>query len=154
MVLLLIMLFQLYRREYKNWLYCLLQSQNNFMTSRTCRKSCKSHIGPAERCETQLGLLNVLCQLSLYPPHFDLSDLQRELYILSAEEQFLSTQCCCHSVLWHTVLHRSIIFIISNSISLLHFSRRKSKFDPFLGSHNVSFWLGILAFYSCFPTLP
>jgi hypothetical protein len=29
------------------------------------------------------------------------SDMQVELYILSAEEQLLSTKCRCHSVLWH-----------------------------------------------------
>jgi hypothetical protein len=41
-------------------------------------------------------------------------------YVLSAEEQFLSTQCCCHSVLWLIGSCRIIIiFIINNFISLL-----------------------------------
>jgi hypothetical protein len=56
-----------------------------------------------------------------------LSDMWRELYALSPEEQCLITQCLCHLVLWHTVSHRIIIFINSNIISLLHLTLRKSK---------------------------
>jgi hypothetical protein len=67
------------------------------------------------------------------PPHthtFDLSDMWKG--IPSAEEQFLSTQCCCHWVLWHTGSHCIIIvFIISNFIFLLLLILRKSKLNLF-----------------------
>ncbi len=38
-----------------------------------------------------------------------------------------SVQCCCNSVLWHTGSHCIIIDIMSNIISLLHLTLRKSK---------------------------
>ncbi len=53
--------------------------------------------------------------VSILPsPMVDLSDMRWDLHILSAEVQFLflNTQCCCHSVLWHTGSHL-------NSVSLL-----------------------------------
>ncbi len=54
-----------------------------------------------------------------------LSDMWREPYLLSPEEQFLSTQCCCHSVFWHTDSQ--------NMLTL------------FLGCHYACFWLCPLA---------
>jgi hypothetical protein len=52
------------------------------------RKPCLLHEGPAGRCETQLGSPNVVLTV---PPHtFYLSDMLRELYILSPEDQLLS----------------------------------------------------------------
>ncbi len=52
-----------------------------------------SHEGSTGRC-AQLGLMQVLCRSSIFsPPRFYLSDMWRELYTLSPEEQFLSTQC-------------------------------------------------------------
>ncbi len=57
------------------------------------------------------------------------SDVQREryIYILSAEEKFLSTQCHPHLVLWRTGSHCIIIiFTISNFISLLLITLWKS----------------------------
>ncbi len=53
------------------------------------------------------------------------------LYILNAEELFLSTHCRCQLVLWHTGFHCIIILIISNFISLLHLTLRKSKLNLF-----------------------
>jgi hypothetical protein len=52
-------------------------------------------------------------------------------YELSTEEQFLSTHCHYHSVLRHTGSHHIIIVIISNIISLLHLTPRKSKLTLF-----------------------
>jgi hypothetical protein len=49
------------------------------------------------------------------PPHGWPSNMQGELYIQSAEEQFPSTQCCCFLVLWNTGTQ----IIISNFIFLL-----------------------------------
>ncbi len=67
-----------------------------------------------------------------HPPHGWPSDMRGELYILSAEEQFLSTKCRCHLVLWHTGSQRIIIlFIISNFIYLLLLTLRKQKFNLF-----------------------
>jgi hypothetical protein len=50
--------------------------------------------------------------------------------ILSLVEQFLSSQCHCYMLLWHTGSHRIIIVIISNIISLLHLTLIKSKLTP------------------------
>ncbi len=63
---------------------------------------------------------------------------------LSPEEQFLSTQCSCHPVLWQTVSHHIIIIIFNyNIISLLHLTLRKSK-STFLGVTMLVFLLGPL----------
>ncbi len=79
--------------------------------------------------------------------------MRGELYILSAEEQFLSTQSHHHSVFWHTGFHRIIIFIISNFISLLLLTLKRVV-EPFLGCHYVSFPtrpLGLLELLSISP---
>ncbi len=46
---------------------------------------------------------------------------------MSPEEEFLSTQCCCHMVLWRTSSHLIIIISNGDNISLLHDPLRKSK---------------------------
>ncbi len=58
-------------------------------------------------------------------PYFYLSDMWWELYTQSPEEKYLSTQCHCHLVSWHTSSRRIIIVIISNMISLLHPTQRR-----------------------------
>jgi hypothetical protein len=41
-------------------------------------------------------IVNPVVSTKRFPPHFFLSDMWRELYILSPEEQFISMQCRCH----------------------------------------------------------
>ncbi len=62
------------------------------------------------RAETQPG--PPLCHVA--------ADMKGELYILSPEEEFLCTQCCCCTVLWF-----SGPVSINNDISLLHHPPRK-----------------------------
>jgi hypothetical protein len=81
------------------------------------------------------------------------NNMWRELYIPSPVEQFLSAQCCCHSVLQRTSSHHIIIIINCNIISLLHNTLRKSMLILFLGWQN-DLAMGPLASYCCFPTLP
>ncbi len=70
--------------------------------------------------------------VSSHPFMVDLSDMRGELDILSAEEQFLSTQCRSHSFLWHTGTHCIlIILIISNIISLLLLTLRRVSWNFF-----------------------
>jgi hypothetical protein len=101
------------------------------MTTRSYWKPCKLHKEPAGRCETQLGplIMSSCPSISITPPNIFTCLICGEsyMYILSPEEQFLSTQCRWHSVLWHTGSYRIIIMIISNIISLLHLTLRKSK---------------------------
>ncbi len=120
------------------------------MRTHAYQKPWISHEGPAGRCETQLWPLNVLFWLSIPPPHNFTYLRCGERFISSNAEQFLSIQRLCHSVLWHTGSpHCIIIIIISNIISLLHLTLKKSKLT-LLGCHYARFWLGPLAFYSCF----
>jgi hypothetical protein len=79
------------------------------------------------------------------PPHILTCLICGELHILSAKEQFLSTQCCCHSGLCHTGSHHIIIFII-DFISLLLLSLRKNKLNFFM--------LSLCQFSDYVPWLP
>jgi hypothetical protein len=70
----------------------------------------------------------------LYPPLPTSSTIWyvgRAIYTLSAEEQFLCTQSCCHSVLWHwfSLHHHHLIISYFRSLFLLTF--RKSKLNLF-----------------------
>jgi hypothetical protein len=93
------------------------------------RNSVLSHERPAGRCWNPAGTAScvVLTVYFLCPPNFYWSDMWRELDILSPEEQFFSTQCRCHLVLWHTGSHRIVIVINCNIISLLHLTLWKSN---------------------------
>ncbi len=77
-----------------------------------------------------------------------IADMRRELYILSPEDEFLSTHCCCRMVLTSSssssaMMMTSLIFIIPwERVSWLFFRL------------SLCLFLGTLAFYSCFPTLP
>jgi hypothetical protein len=116
-------------------------------------KLCSPWWVPVRRCETQLAHLMYHVDVGILPPpQFYLSDMWRELSILSYEEQFLSTQCRCHSVLWHTGSHYVIIIFIINFISLL-LTLRKSKLNLF-GSHYVSFLTRSLGFLELFSNSP
>ncbi len=108
--------------------------KNNCMKTHVYRKPCVSHEGPAGRCEIQLGLLNAACWPSVSShPHIFTSLICGESYLLSPGERFLSAKYgpkyCLYWVwvLWHTGSQCIIIVIISNIISLLHLTRRKSK---------------------------
>jgi hypothetical protein len=119
----------LYRWEEKKRLYHLPKSQNNYTDK-------PGLFGNIVTCgEVQLGGVRPswvcwMCHVDHpYPSHplmYDLSYMQGELCILSAEEQFLCTQGHCH-----TCVHRIIIFIISNFISLLLLTLRKSILNLF-----------------------
>jgi hypothetical protein len=64
--------------------------------TRTYRKPFKLHEGPAGRCETQLGRINVFVLIVRIPPppqFWPVWYVKRELYILSPE------QCCFQQVL-------------------------------------------------------
>ncbi len=82
----------------KTRLYCLTQSQNN------CAEKPRLSGNLETRSEIKLGGVKPSCDCWMYcvycpyPPLLiaDLSDMRGELYILNAEEKFLSTQCCCH----------------------------------------------------------
>jgi hypothetical protein len=81
------------------------------------------------------------------------SDMQGELYILSAEEQFLSTHCRCHSVLLHTGshkhhLHHQQLHVPSSSYP------RKSKLNLFLGYYYATFPIRSLGFLEFFSNPP
>ncbi len=124
----------------------LLQSNNCnlFITWMTCWEVWN----PAETA------VRVVLTVRFLPrPYLYLLDMWWELNIQSPEEQFLSTQCCCHSsTLWHTGSHCIIIVITSIIIFLLHFTLRKIK--PFLRCHYTSFRLGSMAFWSCMQLSP
>jgi hypothetical protein len=78
----------------------------------------------------------------------------RAIYILSTKEQFISSQCRCLLVLWHTGSHCIIlIFIISNFISLLLLTLRESKLN-LLGCHYASFLTRSLGFLELFSNSP
>ncbi len=89
------------------------------------------HEGSAGRVWTQLGLLYASHwpKATIPPPFLTIWYMERYLlYIQSPEEQFLSTQCRCHAVLWHTGSRCIIIIIINcNIISVLHHPLRKRK---------------------------
>jgi hypothetical protein len=52
--------------------------------------------------ETHQGPSMYMCHVDRLfptpPPHLS-ADIKGEIYIRSPEEEFLSTQCCCHTVL-------------------------------------------------------
>jgi hypothetical protein len=103
-----------------------------------------------ERCET--SLVRLMCRVDhpypyTPPPPFYLPDMWGENYIciLSAEEQFLSTQCRCHSVFCHTGSHYIIIIFNLNTISLLLLTLSKSKLNFLLAVAMPIFLLGPLA---------
>jgi hypothetical protein len=86
--------------------------------------------------------------MSVFSPFllFYLPDTEGELFILSIEEQFPITQCCCHSVFWHTGSHHIIIFIF-NFISLLLLTPRKEEVELSFGCHCANFPNSTLSVY-------
>ncbi len=82
----------------------------------------------------------------------------RAIYtVLSAKEQFLRTQCLCHSVLWHTGPHHIIIIFISH---LLLLTLRKSKLNFFWQFSNLAPWIlklfvnSLLSIFGCLSRGP
>ncbi len=104
--------------------------------------------------EVQLGVWNpagtpkcIVLTISIPPPHiWRVWCVERAIHTESWGTQFLSTQCPCHSV---------FIFIISDIISLLHLTLRKSKFTLFrlLLQYCPTRSLGFLEFCSNSPIL-
>ncbi len=88
----------------------------------------------------------------LPPPHGWPFDMRGELYILYADEQFLSTQRHCHSVSWHTGSHHIIIIFIRTSSPFFFLPWEKSK--TFLGCHYFSFSTRSLDFLGWFSNTP
>ncbi len=89
-----------------------------------------SHEGLAGRCEISWTAPSVLFTTCLPTPLHILPGWYEERaipYIPIPEQQFLSTQCHCHSVLWHTGSLFNIFISNDNDISLLHHPLRKSK---------------------------
>ncbi len=98
---------------------------------RSYQKPCNPLWGLAGRCETQLGPLNVSCWPSISPPS-RLTNwyVGRAIYTecwgrIPQYTVLLSLSLVTHWLLLH------IIFIISNIISLLLFTLRKSKLNLF-----------------------
>jgi hypothetical protein len=141
-----------------NLVHCLSQSQNNctersslFGSSRNydevqlrgVRPNC-----PALCVELTIRILtpSILVLPALYVG---------ELYVLNAEKQFHSTQCHCHSVLWHTDSHRIFIIFIFYFISLLFLPRERVSWTFFLLSlYCTSFLTRSLGFLELFSNSP
>ncbi len=124
-----------------------------YINIRSSKKLHNPWWGPAGRCEAQLGAFQVYRIVCLCPtPKWLAIWNAEELYILSADEQLLSTQCGCHWVLWHTGSHSIIIiFIISNFISLYP---EKDQVEPFLGCHYANLPIRSLGFLELFSNFP
>ncbi len=138
--------------------YCirLPQSQNDCIEIWVHLDPILLHEGLAWRCGIQLGPFCVILPVRFPPPiHFYLSDMWRELYLPSPEEQFLSTQCCCHSVLWHTDSQFSALSSPSNTTSSLFFILPwESVSWPFFRLSLCVFLVRSLSFLELFLTLP
>jgi hypothetical protein len=136
----------------KNGFISLPRSQNNCLKTCAFGKPCISHKGPADSCETQQGLLNVLYWplVSFPSTHFYLSDMWRELYIPSPEEQF---QCHCHLPFDILLLTTSLssLSTISTPFFVLLWERIRW---PFSGCHHACFLTRSLGFLESFSNSP
>ncbi len=87
-----------------------------------------------------------LCSSFMFNQNYFWNHKNYFLTILICLPTVKSSQCCHHLVLWYTGSHLTIIiFIVSNFISLLLHTLRKSKMY-FFGYHNANFQTSSLDF--------
>ncbi len=146
----------LYCREYKKG-FIVFPSHKRTIKDLVLSETLKPAMKPSWEVRGPAGPTKciVTVYIILPPLHGWPSDMQGDLYIhvLSADDQFLSTQCHCYLVLWHSCSYCIIIFCLISFISFFFLLCQRVSWN-FLGCLPASFLtrsFGLLELFSISP---